>query len=58
MGTFSNESQKKAEQERRWLEENRQAFEAYNAHVAEHGLLSDFAGLLTCVAFASPPASS
>ena len=36
----------KAEQERRWLEENREAIEAYNRHVAEHGLLSDHAGLL------------
>jgi post-segregation antitoxin (ccd killing protein) len=34
------------EQERRWLEENRAAFEAYNRHVAQHGLLSDHAGLL------------
>jgi antitoxin CcdA len=36
----------KAEQERRWLEENREAIEAYNRRVAEHGLLSDHAGLL------------
>jgi len=36
----------KAEQERRWLEENRAALEAYNRRVAEHGLLSDEAGLL------------
>ena len=35
----------KAEQERRWLEENREAIEAYNRRVAEHGLLSDHAGL-------------
>ncbi|MCZ7659402.1 MAG: type II toxin-antitoxin system CcdA family antitoxin [Xanthobacteraceae bacterium] len=36
----------KAERERRWLEENRVALEAYNRRVAEHGLLSDSAGLL------------
>lgn len=36
----------RVEQERRWLEENRQAIEAYNRRVAEHGLLSDHAGLL------------
>ena len=36
----------KAEQERRWLEENREAIEAYNRRVAEYGLLSDEAGLL------------
>ena len=36
----------KAEQERRWLEENREALQAYNRRVAEHGLLSDHAGLL------------
>ena len=36
----------KAEQERRLLEENREAIEAYNRRVAEHGLLSDHAGLL------------
>ena len=36
----------KAELERRWLEENREAIEAYNRRVAEHGLLSDHAGLL------------
>lgn len=36
----------KAEQERRWLEENREAIEAYNRDVAEYGLLSDEAGLL------------
>jgi post-segregation antitoxin (ccd killing protein) len=35
-----------AEQARRWLEENRQAIEAYNLRVAKHGLLSDHAGLL------------
>ena len=36
----------KAEQERRWLEENREAIEAYNRRVAQHGLLSDEAGML------------
>jgi antitoxin CcdA len=36
----------RAEQERRWLEDNRQAIEAYNQRVAKHGLLSDHAGLL------------
>lgn len=36
----------KAERERRWLEENRVALEAYNRRVAGHGLLSDSAGLL------------
>lgn len=35
----------KADQEKRWLEENRSAIEAYNRRVAEHGLLSDEAGL-------------
>jgi Post-segregation antitoxin CcdA len=34
------------EQERRWLEENREAIESYNRRVAEHGLLADHAGLL------------
>lgn len=28
----------KAEKERRWLEENMPAIEAWNAHIAEHGL--------------------
>lgn len=36
----------KAEQEKRWLEENREALAAYNARVSAHGLLSDEAGLL------------
>jgi antitoxin CcdA len=36
----------RADQEKRWLEENRAAIEAYNARVAQHGLLSDEAGLL------------
>ena len=39
-------SLRKAEQERRWLDENRQALEAYNEGVAKHGLLSDVAGVL------------
>jgi post-segregation antitoxin CcdA len=34
------------EQERRWLQENREAIEAYNRRVAQHGLLSDHTGLL------------
>jgi antitoxin CcdA len=33
------------ELERRWLAENRAAIEAYNRDVAEHGLLSDEAGV-------------
>jgi antitoxin CcdA len=36
----------RADQEKRWLEENKAAIEAYNARVAQHGLLSDEAGLL------------
>ena len=36
----------KAERERVWIEENRPALEAYNRRVAQHGLLSDSAGLL------------
>jgi len=36
----------RADQERRWLEENREAIAQYNRRVAEHGLLSDDAGLL------------
>ena len=35
----------RAERERRWLDENRAAIEAYNRRVAEHGLLSDEAGI-------------
>ena len=35
----------RAERERRWLEENRAAIEAYNRRVAEHGILSDEASL-------------
>ena len=36
----------RAEQEKRWLEENRAAIEAYNQRVAMHGLLADDAALL------------
>jgi antitoxin CcdA len=36
----------RAEQERRWLQENQEAIAYYNRRVAEHGLLSDDAGLL------------
>jgi antitoxin CcdA len=36
----------RAEQEKRWLEENRAAIDAYNKRVAQHGLLTDEAGLL------------
>lgn len=36
----------KQDRERRWLDENRDAIAAYNRRVAEHGLLSDTAGLL------------
>jgi len=36
----------RAGQERRWLEENREAIAHYNRRVAEHGLLSDDADLL------------
>jgi antitoxin CcdA len=31
----------KKEKERRWLEENHAAIEAYSRHVEEHGLFSD-----------------
>ena len=36
----------KADRERRWIEDNRAALEAYNRRVARHGLLSDNADLL------------
>jgi antitoxin CcdA len=36
----------RAEQEKRWLEHNRAAIEAYNLRVATHGLLADDATLL------------
>ena len=35
----------RAEREKRWLEENRAAIEAYNQRVATHGLLADDATL-------------
>jgi antitoxin CcdA len=35
----------RAEQEKRWLEENQAAIAAYNARVSRDGLLSDEAGL-------------
>ncbi len=35
-----------ADQEMRWVEDNKAAFAAYNHRVASHGLLSDDAGLL------------
>jgi len=34
------------ERAHRWLEENRQALEAFNRHVVHYGPLSDQAGLL------------
>jgi antitoxin CcdA len=36
----------RAEREKRWVEENRAAIEAYNQRVATHGLLADDATLL------------
>ena len=36
----------RAEQEKRWLEQNRAAIDAYNRRVATHGLLADDAALL------------
>ena len=36
----------RAEQEKRWLEENQGAIAAYNLRVSRHGLLSDEAGHL------------
>jgi antitoxin CcdA len=36
----------RAEQENRWLEQNRAAIDAYNRRVAAHGLLADDATLL------------
>jgi antitoxin CcdA len=36
----------RAEQEERWLHENREAIACYNRRVAKQGLLSDEAGLL------------
>jgi post-segregation antitoxin (ccd killing protein) len=43
-------SRAKAERERHWLDENRPAIAAYNLRVAQHGLLSDHAGVLLPVA--------
>ncbi len=37
---------RRAEQEKRWLQENQEAIAGYNRRVAEQGLLSDDAGLL------------
>jgi post-segregation antitoxin (ccd killing protein) len=48
VGAFSHQTQKNAEQERRWLEENREAIDTYNRRVAQHGLLSDHTGLIGC----------
>jgi antitoxin CcdA len=36
----------RAELERQWREDNHEAIARYNRRVAEHGLLSDHAGLL------------
>jgi len=36
----------RAEREKRWLEDNKAAIEAYNLRVQQHGLLSDEAGRL------------
>ncbi len=36
----------RAERERRWLDANKAAIEAYNLRVSRDGLLSDAAGLL------------
>ena len=36
----------RAEREKRWLEANRAAIEAYNLRVSQHGLLAEEAGLL------------
>jgi antitoxin CcdA len=35
----------RAELEKRWLQDNRAAIDAYNQRVADHGLLSDEAGI-------------
>ena len=37
----------RAELERRWLEQNREAIAQYNRRIAEQGLLTDDAGLLS-----------
>lgn len=36
----------KSDQEKRWIEENKEAFKEYNTSVVQHGLLSDDLGLL------------
>jgi len=36
----------RAEREKRWLNDNQEAIAAYNRRIAEHGLVSDHAGLL------------
>ena len=43
------------DQERRWLEENREAIEAYNRRVAQDGLLSDHTGVIGCERYRSRP---
>jgi antitoxin CcdA len=35
------EEQIRAEKRKRWLEENREAIEAYNRHIEEHGVFSE-----------------
>lgn len=35
-----------SDEERRWVEENKKAFEEYNASVAQHGVLADDLGIL------------
>ncbi|MBV8751375.1 MAG: type II toxin-antitoxin system CcdA family antitoxin [Hyphomicrobiales bacterium] len=44
------------ERERRWLEKNREALNAYNERAAEHGLLSDSAGVLITIRLAAKQA--
>jgi Post-segregation antitoxin CcdA len=36
----------RAEREWQWLQDNREAISQYNCRIAEHGVLSDDAGLL------------
>lgn len=36
----------KSDQEKRWIEDNKEAFAEYNASVEQHGPLSDDLGLL------------
>jgi len=45
MGTDNLKPLSKAERERRWLVKSREAIDAYNRRVAQHGLLSDEASL-------------